>query len=312
MFNKKFNFIILHNEKNKKFKCLNISHLRNAEKIKTLGDGGCSTVYLYKCKEQTPCKCNKLFVVKQIINSDKFDKNIKKQIKKTVLKEYIINKILKHQNIIEIEGIDIDKNCLLYKYDESNDLLYYFNKDNYNSKYYFKYYIQIIDAVKYMHSLGIAHMDLKLENILYNPLNNKIKIIDFGHACFFKKGNITLYNRGIKVTEYYIPPEVWKGSYMSDKVDIWCCGILLYNFIYNTIPWMKSIPEKDEKYRIFREERSKNILSTDIFKHPMIYGYNYEDSYIILELFLMMFKLNYYERNGINQIYNKLLKITLE
>lgn len=45
-------------------------------------------------------------------------------------------------------------------------------------KFYFK---QMIDAVKYMHSVEICHRDLKLENILVSD-RQRIKIIDFGFS----------------------------------------------------------------------------------------------------------------------------------
>jgi serine/threonine protein kinase len=314
IFNKNysFNFIIpeTDSKKNK-----NKKYLENAQKIKSLGDGGSSNIYLYKCKNNNPLLSNKLFVVKKIDFNPKlfnfskysFDKKCITAIKK----EFIINKILQHPYIIDVIGIDLVNKSLLYNYDNSNDLLYYF-EDNFNPKKYFKYFIQVIDALNYMHSIGIAHMDIKLENILLNPLEKRIKLIDFGHSCFFKKGNTTIFNNGIKGTEYYIPPEVWRGTYMSDKVDVWCCGVLLYNFIYNKVAWNKAVEERDENYALFKKYRLKNKLVLNMFKFPGLYGFNYNDSNIINELFLMMFNINYYERCNINEVYKKLLNITLE
>jgi serine/threonine protein kinase len=155
-------------------------------------------------------------------------------------------------------------------------------------------------------------MDLKLENILLNPVENKIKIIDFGNSCFFKKGNVTIYNRGMKGTEHYMSPEMWsQKAYMADKADVWACGILLYNFIYNRVPWEKA-NELDNIYCNFKTNMENNILCNRTFEHPSLYGYSYDDSCIILDLFYMMFNLNYYHRCDIEDVYKKLLKITLE
>jgi len=295
--------------------------LKNGKKVKKLGDGGFATVTLYKCKNKLSFAYNKLFVIKKItLNGDgskldagsvNFDKSFDKKITKVVINEYIMNTLLIHENIISVHGLDIYNLALLYKYEYSKDLLYYFMDDNFEPIKYFKYFIQIIDAVRYMHSFGIAHMDLKLENILLNPIDNKIKIIDFGHSCFFKKGSVLVFHKGIKGTEYYMPPEVWKSAYMADKVDVWCCGMILYNFIYNRIPWEKALTN-DRVFIKFKKYRMQNALDNELFKHPTLYGFNYDDSCIILELFLMMFNLDYYNRCNINSVYRKLLKITLE
>jgi AP2-associated kinase len=38
----------------------------------------------------------------------------------------------------------------------------------------------LVQGVKHMHSLGITHRDLKIENVLYH--NSKFKLCDFGSA----------------------------------------------------------------------------------------------------------------------------------
>lgn len=40
----------------------------------------------------------------------------------------------------------------------------------------------IVQGVKHMHGLGIAHRDLKVENVLYHPEKQKYKLCDFGSA----------------------------------------------------------------------------------------------------------------------------------
>ena len=46
-------------------------------------------------------------------------------------------------------------------------------------RYYGK---QLVDALRFMHNNGVAHRDLKCENILLNE-NYELKISDFGFAC---------------------------------------------------------------------------------------------------------------------------------
>lgn len=46
------------------------------------------------------------------------------------------------------------------------------------------FYAQIVLGLEYLHGKGIAHRDMKPENILIS-LSNKIKIADFGLGNFF-------------------------------------------------------------------------------------------------------------------------------
>ena len=51
-----------------------------------------------------------------------------------------------------------------------------------------KFLHQILDAVEYLHNLGICHRDLKPENLLMDDFNN-IKIVDFGLSNTFNDKN---------------------------------------------------------------------------------------------------------------------------
>ncbi len=95
----------------------------------------------------------------------------------------------------------------------------------------------LILSVEYLHSKNIIHKDLNPWNILIHELENGfgiIKIIDFGHT---KKETINTYTdyynsyEDWKVTASYICPEILKGKNLSNKVDIWVIGIVLYQLL---------------------------------------------------------------------------------
>ena len=93
---------------------------------------------------------------------------------------------------------------------------------------------QIVKAVQYCHQKGIAHRDIKLENILI--MNKKlIKLIDFGFSINIKnKGRLNLFCG----TPSYMPPEiVSKVAYYGKPADIWALGILLFKMLTGNFPF---------------------------------------------------------------------------
>jgi len=88
---------------------------------------------------------------------------------------------------------------------------------------------QIVNGVKYLHSLGIAHRDLKPENLLCSSgdvRNMQIKIADFGLSKIFAGGQQLETSCG---TPDYAAPEVLTGEHAYDKsVDLWSVGVITY------------------------------------------------------------------------------------
>jgi len=87
-------------------------------------------------------------------------------------------------------------------------------------------FAQLANALHFMHSKLLAHLDLKLENILLDKFFN-IKLADFGVAHQLKEGsNLCGYRRG---TVQYMAPEISnlqkEENYDALKADIYSLGV---------------------------------------------------------------------------------------
>jgi len=102
--------------------------------------------------------------------------------------------------------------------------------------------LKILDAINYIHSKGIIHLDLKPENIIVLE-NGDIKIIDFG-ISYDPKAKTSPWMDALKIsgTPGYYPPERLEGA-ISKSVDIYSIGVILYEMLSGGIPDEADIPD---------------------------------------------------------------------
>ena len=99
---------------------------------------------------------------------------------------------------------------------------------------------QILQALNYLHSRGIAHRDLKLENIMLGE-DNVVKIIDFGISTTTDSLHNTICG-----TPVYMAPEIVIGKeYDPCKADIWSLGVIVYAMATNSFPFASKCYNKN-------------------------------------------------------------------
>lgn len=112
---------------------------------------------------------------------------------------------------------------------------------------------QLTEGVKYLHQMGLAHRDLKLDNCVMTA-DGILKLIDFGSAVVFRypfEDEVTMAH-GIVGSDPYLAPEVITStkSYDPQAVDIWSIGIIYCCMMLKRFPW-KAPRESDENFRLY-------------------------------------------------------------
>lgn len=96
----------------------------------------------------------------------------------------------------------------------------------------------LLRALFYLHARGIAHRDVKLENLLCAnqtwPLH--VKLADFGFANYVNACAEPMLSSFVG-TPYYIAPEMLRGDPHGRPVDVWASGVVLYILLSGKFPF---------------------------------------------------------------------------
>uniref|UniRef100_A0A1J3I0L7 Putative serine/threonine-protein kinase dyrk2 n=1 Tax=Noccaea caerulescens TaxID=107243 RepID=A0A1J3I0L7_NOCCA len=98
--------------------------------------------------------------------------------------------------------------------------------------------IQCLEALHFLHGLGLIHCDLKPENILIKSYSRcEIKVIDLGSSCF-ETDHLCSYVQ----SRSYRAPEVIIGLPYDKKIDIWSLGCILAELCTGNVLFQNDSP----------------------------------------------------------------------
>ncbi|KAG6878699.1 hypothetical protein C0993_011514 [Termitomyces sp. T159_Od127] len=176
-----------------------------------------------------------------------------KEYQKKVTAEFCVGSTLKHPNIIQTFDI-VSDHGLYYEVMEYApfDLFNVVMSGKMCRPEIYCVFRQICDGVEYLHELGLAHRDLKLDNCVMTH-DNVVKLIDFGTATVFHyPGKAHTPATGIVGSDPYLAPEVLNNdSYDPRKTDVWSVAIIFMCMVLRRFPWKIPDPKTDPSFRAF-------------------------------------------------------------
>ncbi|CAD8113440.1 unnamed protein product [Paramecium sonneborni] len=223
-------------------------------------------------------------LVKQAIKEDtgdivavKISSSGDPELVKTFTEAYKNARILDHQYIIKVYECFIDEQSetlfLVMEYSNLRSLEELMRHSKLTEEQIKILIRHILFALQHIHERGVAHRDLKPDNILIDQNSLAIKIIDFGVSRRFKKYNgrefidVDMWTRTGNV--YYTAPEILIGGGYNEKVDLWSLGVCLYRILSGSFPFFKDSVLGTTKMILkgkFQLHHSISLLACDLIK----------------------------------------------
>ncbi|KAL1793291.1 hypothetical protein ACET3X_008273 [Alternaria dauci] len=116
-----------------------------------------------------------------------------------------------------------------------------------------KVFVQLFQAVKYLHERNIVHRDIKPENILLTDKELSIKLADFGLAKIIGEESFTTTLCG---TPSYVAPEILENSNYrryTKAVDVWSLGVVLYICLCGFPPFSDELYSPENPYTLSQQ-----------------------------------------------------------
>ncbi|KAI1000605.1 hypothetical protein K3495_g7590 [Podosphaera aphanis] len=204
---------------------VNLSHFRL---LRVVGRGAFGKVRIVERKDT-----GLTFALKYIRKEDV----VRSESVRNILRERRMLKQLSYQFICNLRYSfqDFEYMYLVVDLMNGGDLRFHISKKAFTEEAVRFWISELGLALRYIHSQGIIHRDVKPDNVLLDA-EGHVHLADFNIASDFTPGKLLTSKSG---TLAYLAPEVYKGTGYSSGADWWSLGVLFYECIYNKRPFEK-------------------------------------------------------------------------
>lgn len=216
--------------------------------------------------------------VRQVHDYRTFEKFAIKTLEKQ--KEVDIIRQLDHPNLLRFVKafISDEKVFLVTELMNCGNLKTSLPRSPYNSPLETEVKIAMFDVARgldHLHSMNIAHLDIKPANILAHQRGNETiyKICDFGMSCLDIDGSLTTTGG----TRGYFPPECFVRPslpYSGKKRDMWSMGVVIFSCLFKRLPFSPLKPVRSNFSISLKEKKNVTELVYQLLENLLVFEPN--------------------------------------
>lgn len=168
-----------------------------------------------------------------------------------IRQEILVNQLIgQHPNIVSFKGFQETPThfFLFFEYISGGDLFDLAAEQSFSVSEVCAVFLQLLNAVEYLHSRSIVHRDIKPENLLITQ-DGVVKLADFGLAGVVLPNENAAFFFG---TQSYLSPELAYGNvdavwspFEAVRCDIWALGVTFFYLLQAELPWTVADPSRD-------------------------------------------------------------------
>ncbi|PCK02947.1 MAG: hypothetical protein COA42_21615 [Alteromonadaceae bacterium] len=184
-------------------------------------------------------------------------------------REYELTRSLRLDGVIGIVGIEPFQNSLVMIQEDFNaePLSQTIATNRLRIEERLSLAIRLTDIIEQVHQHNIMHKNINPSNIIWNPQNGRIKLIDFGIATALSRENPDIHNPNIsETTLFYISPEQTgrMNRSMDYRTDLYSLGVTLYELFTGCLPFPIKDPMELVHAHLAKIPRALHEVNTEL------------------------------------------------
>ncbi|XP_068651473.1 CBL-interacting serine/threonine-protein kinase 4-like [Aristolochia californica] len=155
-----------------------------------------------------------------------------------ILREVSVMHRMNHPNIIRLHEVMASKTkiYLVMEFASGGELFKVCRQGPMKESTARRYFQQLVSALHFCHSNGIAHRDLKTHNLLLGR-DGGLRVSDFGLSALPEQLKDGMLQTACGTPGYTAPEVVSRRGYDGAKADAWSCGAILFELLAGYAPF---------------------------------------------------------------------------